>query len=231
MSGFTLIELLVAVGLLAIVSVLSWRGLDAVLQSRDRLVQESNDLRALTLTLSQLEEDLLQTWPIRNLSTRLVPLQVPQGIGTGGAPSQAIVLVREVARRGLPTRIQRVVYQVRDGVLARGFSEWQQGSTDGRVGGAVQSLVWQPVLSNVRAVHVRGWANNTWLGGEQLARMTAAPNLGVDGNPIPDDTSTSPEEVRASNQLRRDLAAIRGLQVIVELNDGQRFYRVFSTQD
>ena len=41
--------LLVAVALLAILAVLSWRGLDAVVQSRERLVTESDELRSLTL--------------------------------------------------------------------------------------------------------------------------------------------------------------------------------------
>ena len=66
-AGFTLIELLVAVALLAILAVLSWRGLDAVIQSRERLVTESDELRSLTLALAQLEEDLLGTWPMKNL--------------------------------------------------------------------------------------------------------------------------------------------------------------------
>ncbi len=229
--GFTLIELLVAVGLLAIVSILSWRGLDAVLQSRDRLVQESNELRSLTLALAQLEEDLLQTWPIRNLSTRLVPVQVPLGLGTGGASSQSIVLIREVARRGMATRMQRVVYQVRDGVLARGFSEWQQGSSAGQVGGAVQSLVWQPILPGVRAIRVRGWVNNTWLGGEDLARLTSAPNMAFGGGMIADVLQNTPDDVRANIDRQRQQAAVRGLELILERTDGQRFFRIYSTQD
>lgn len=72
-AGFTLIELLVAVALLAILAVLSWRGLDAVIQSRERLVTESDELRSLTLALAQLEEDLLGTWPVKNLGAASVP--------------------------------------------------------------------------------------------------------------------------------------------------------------
>ena len=69
-AGFTLIELLVAVALLAILAVLSWRGLDAVIQSRERLVTESDELRSLTLALAQLEEDLLGTWPVARPRSR-----------------------------------------------------------------------------------------------------------------------------------------------------------------
>ncbi|MBF1236316.1 MAG: prepilin-type N-terminal cleavage/methylation domain-containing protein, partial [Lautropia mirabilis] len=77
-AGFTLIELLVAVALLAILAVLSWRGLDAVIQSRERLVTESDELRSLTLALAQLEEDLLGTWPVKNLGGGIRPIRVVQ---------------------------------------------------------------------------------------------------------------------------------------------------------
>ena len=80
-AGFTLIELLVAVALLAILAVLSWRGLDAVIQSRERLVTESDELRSLTLALAQLEEDLLGTWPVKNLGSGIRPIRVATQIG------------------------------------------------------------------------------------------------------------------------------------------------------
>ena len=153
-AGFTLIELLVAVALLAILAVLSWRGLDAVIQSRERLVTESDELRSLTLALAQLEEDLLGTWPVKNLGGGIRPVRVVQDQGgAGGAASQSMMLVREIARTGRATRLQRVVYQVRDGRLERGFSEWQHSAgSGGQVGGAVQSLIWQPILMDVRSM-------------------------------------------------------------------------------
>ena len=83
-AGFTLIELLVAVALLAILAVLSWRGLDAVIQSRERLVTESDELRSLTLALAQLEEDLLGTWPVKNLGGGIRPIRVVQDQGGAG---------------------------------------------------------------------------------------------------------------------------------------------------
>jgi len=93
-AGFTLIELLVAVALLAILAVLSWRGLDAVIQSRERLVTESDELRSLTLALAQLEEDLLGTWPVKNLGGGIRPIRVVQDQGgAGGAASQSMMLV------------------------------------------------------------------------------------------------------------------------------------------
>ena len=250
-GGFTLIELLVAVALLAVLAILSWRGLDTVLQSRERLVTESNELRSLTLALAQLEEDLLQTWPVNGMGGGLVPIRVvvDQG-GAGGGTTQSLMLVREIARRGQPTRLQRVVYQVRDGRLERGFSEWQK-STDGRgsVGGSVQSLVWQPILPEVRSMRVRAWIRNNWVGGAQLEALTSRGNR-ADRQPndpynnaryqgLPGITATTPAEVRQNiEQMRRvyDLRreteeAITGIEVLVERTNGQRFLRIYSIRD
>ena len=202
-AGFTLIELLVAVALLAILAVLSWRGLDAVIQSRERLVTESDELRSLTLALAQLEEDLLGTWPVKNLGGGIRPIRVVQDQGgAGGAASQSMMLVREIARTGRATRLQRVVYQVRDGRLERGFSEWQRSTgSGGQVGGAVQSLIWQPILMDVRSMRVRGWVNNSWMGG---CRPTPAGTTRVGARTRTTPTATAPIPIcRPSRPPRR----------------------------
>lgn len=56
--GFTLIELLVAISLMALMTVLSWRGLDGVSRSQIRLQQQSDDVLALQATLAQWGADL-----------------------------------------------------------------------------------------------------------------------------------------------------------------------------
>lgn len=56
--GFTLIELLVAITLMALMTVLSWRGLDGVSRSQIRLQQQSDDVLALQATLAQWGADL-----------------------------------------------------------------------------------------------------------------------------------------------------------------------------
>ena len=66
-AGFTLLELLIAVSLMAVLAVLGWRGLESVLTTRDRIVRASDDLRALSVTFTQMEEDLRRAWPVRLL--------------------------------------------------------------------------------------------------------------------------------------------------------------------
>ncbi|MGE0798086.1 MAG: type II secretion system protein J [Lautropia sp.] len=177
--GFTLIELLVACALMAVLALLSWRGLDAVLQSRERLTVASDQLRSLTLAFSQLDEDLLRSWPVRNFDLGEPALRVTI---SGARNVQSLQLLRESNRTGFPTRVQRIVYEVRDGQLARGFSEWSRPTPEGfgggfgntgafaGAGGAVQSLVWQPILNDVRAIAFRGWVNGKgWLDAPTLS--------------------------------------------------------------
>lgn len=56
--GFTLIELLVAISLMALMAVLSWRGLDGISRSQSQLQQRSDDVQALQSTLGQWGADL-----------------------------------------------------------------------------------------------------------------------------------------------------------------------------
>ena len=56
--GFTLIELLVAISLMALMAVLSWRGLDGISRAQTQLQQRSDDVLALQATLGQWAADL-----------------------------------------------------------------------------------------------------------------------------------------------------------------------------
>lgn len=56
--GFTLIELLVAIGLMALMTVLSWRGLDGMTRAQTQLHQHSDEVLALQAALAQWGADL-----------------------------------------------------------------------------------------------------------------------------------------------------------------------------
>ncbi|MBV6274015.1 prepilin-type N-terminal cleavage/methylation domain-containing protein [Alcaligenaceae bacterium CGII-47] len=70
-QGFTLIEVLVALVLLSLLSVMSWRGLDAVDRAGSKLDARAEQVLALSRTLGQLERDIL---------LRAGPDIVPSGI-------------------------------------------------------------------------------------------------------------------------------------------------------
>jgi general secretion pathway protein J len=56
--GFTLIEVLVAIGLLALMAVMTWRGLDGISRAQLQLQQRSDEVQTLQATLSQWGADL-----------------------------------------------------------------------------------------------------------------------------------------------------------------------------
>jgi general secretion pathway protein J len=55
--GFTLIELLVAIVILALISVMAYRGLNAVIEARAHVAAESRKWRDLSLFFARLEDD------------------------------------------------------------------------------------------------------------------------------------------------------------------------------
>lgn len=57
-TGFTLIELLVAISLMALMALLSWRGLDGISRAQTHLQQRSDDVQTLQATLGQWGADL-----------------------------------------------------------------------------------------------------------------------------------------------------------------------------
>jgi general secretion pathway protein J len=60
-QGFTLIETLVGLALLALVSLMSWRGLDSMLRTQQRLAERGQSLASLQTALAQWNMDLDQS--------------------------------------------------------------------------------------------------------------------------------------------------------------------------
>src|SRR5471032_421874 len=56
-NGFTLVELLVAIGVLAMVAVLGWRGLDSIVRSREVLTSQLEQARGMQLAFAQMQSD------------------------------------------------------------------------------------------------------------------------------------------------------------------------------
>lgn len=57
-AGFTLIELLTALLILSLLAVMSWRGLDAVLDTRERVLGETGKWQAVAAFCTRFERDL-----------------------------------------------------------------------------------------------------------------------------------------------------------------------------
>ena len=77
--GFTLIEMLVAITILAIIALISWRGLDAVARSREAVSAEIASQRSLQTVFAQLDGDLRFVARDPAAATRLPGLLIEDG--------------------------------------------------------------------------------------------------------------------------------------------------------
>ncbi len=107
--GFTLIELLVAIGILAIVAVLGWRGLDGIVRARATLSEQMETTRGMQLAFAQMQSDCEHIVADKTVLGRTV-LQADNG---------RLTLVRNVYNDDEPSRLQVVSYRIVDGVLLR----------------------------------------------------------------------------------------------------------------
>ncbi len=100
--GFTLIEMLIAITLMAIVSLLSWRGLEAVARANERAIEDGEANQAILRTLGQLGRDLRErapdaAFPAEPVAAgvvvppRLLPGSLAVDASAGGAPVLNIV--------------------------------------------------------------------------------------------------------------------------------------------
>jgi general secretion pathway protein J len=237
--GFTLIELLIAAALLAVLAVLSWRGLDAVLASRRQIVASSDELRALMVAFSQLDEDLRRSWPVR-----LLKLQTPS-IGFTVSGEQAVAtleMLRESGAATEATQLQRVAWRLRDGRIERGFGAWSAVPGSGGAAGAAPppgfgagagpagggqvgaeagagGLIWQPVLIGVASLQMQGWvAGQGWIAAESLAgQLRGGMDTAAGTGTAPTPGTTIPR--------------VTGLLVRVVRTDGRVMQRILPVTD
>ncbi|KDB10720.1 hypothetical protein LIG30_4753 [Burkholderia sp. lig30] len=111
-KGFTLIEMLVAITLLAVIALLSWRGLSATIVGRDDIASSLANTRLLGRYFSQLQFDML------NLVTADEVFGPPLRI----RPNE-LVLVRHVGVGGGPAQVQVVRYRLNGRTLERSASQ------------------------------------------------------------------------------------------------------------
>ena len=223
-GGFTLIELLIATALMAVLALLAWRGLDAVLVSRERIVRESDELRSLTLAFAQLDEDLRKSWPVRLLRLDVPPINFTV---SGDEALPRLELLRESGGVTASTQIQAVAWRLRQGVLERGFGVWtlpgQAMSQAVGTGAAVSAdgLVWQPILNQVSALQMQGWiAGQGWIAAETLAGQLSAGGRA----PVQSGDGSQTAVVQAP-------VPVTGLQVRVVRDNGQVLQRTFPVKD
>lgn len=156
-GGFTLVELLVAIGILALVAVLGWRGLDGIVRSRAALTQQMEQTRGMQLAFAQMQSDG------EHLADAVLLGSGRQNIAAG---NDSLILVRMVFAENAAAHLQVVVYRIRNGVLTRQESAatrdlialdnlWRAALSETDTGAPVV------LQSDVTAMAVRVW-DGTW---------------------------------------------------------------------
>jgi general secretion pathway protein J len=204
--GFTLIELLIAIALMAVVSIMCWRGLDGVLRSRDWLVVQSDDLKGMSLGFAQMEDDLRRSWMTKQMKLNATTV----GFATSDAASNKVAasILRDGAQIA-PGQIQQVSYRIRDGVFERGFSRWVLPDPNtAKLSDNFQSLTWQPLFEKVDDVTWRVFVTGTgWVDAKNLTDPAAAVQI-VNKN-----------------------SAVLGLEMNLKRLDGTTLTRTFGIRD
>lgn len=98
-QGFTLIEVLVAISVMALMSLMAWRGLDGMVRTQSSLQTRSDDIRALQAGLAQWQTDLDQlaelpgtpSWSWDGNVLRLTRRTAAAPPEAGAAPSVRVV--------------------------------------------------------------------------------------------------------------------------------------------
>lgn len=177
--GFTLIELLVAIGILAMVAVLGWRGLDGIVRARSSLTEQMESTRGMQLAFAQLQSDCEHAADASILGRRPFLLQ----------NEGRITLVRTVFNENEPARLQVIAYRLVNGQLLRRESIatrdlvqldalWQAAVTDADT---TPPVVLQ---GGIEAMGVLVWQNGAWRAQVEAnlpAPVTSASALAVTG--------------------------------------------------
>jgi len=113
-SGLTLIELIVAVALLALLTVMAYRGLDSMTRANDRTLAESERWRAATLLLERFGADVSQ--PARRTVRGAAGAPLPAWWGRAMSEPDGADAQFEFSRKSPPGRDEsRLGYRLRGG--------------------------------------------------------------------------------------------------------------------
>jgi general secretion pathway protein J len=174
--GFTLVELLVAIGILAMVAVLGWRGLDGIVRARVALTDQMEMTRGMQLAFAQMQSDCEHAADATMLGRRPFLLQA----------DNRLTLVRTVFNENEPARLQVISYRLVDDRLIRRESNTTRDLVE-------LDALWQASVSDtdptppvtlqgkIDSMGVLVWQNNAWQKQPQATAQGGIVPSGVTG--------------------------------------------------
>ena len=161
-QGFTLIEVMVAIMLMALVSLIAWRGLDSVTRADQHLLASTEQTEALLRVLNQLQRDLSLRASVELNAPNTAQEQADKAAGL------AAVTVRSSDSKGFRLDVIRSAPVAGDGLQRVRW--WLKGDTLYRAAAAPRQRYPLPaakdgvvVLTGVSDLQVRVWeADKGW---------------------------------------------------------------------
>jgi general secretion pathway protein J len=156
--GFTLIELLVAIAIMAVIAVLSWRGLDQIIRGRQTITNAMEDERVFAQLFDQMRID-----------ARHAASDDETGQAAVSVSGSVLQIVREMVLPGEAPRLQVVRYRIANGRVIRYASppladmRELRGALNGGENGDWTAI---PLMGGVGAINARlyvpkfGWTTN-----------------------------------------------------------------------
>lgn len=107
-AGFTLIELLVAIAIMAVIAVLSWRGLDQIMRGRQTITNAMEDERVFAQMFDQMRIDARQAATDDEAGQPAVSVR-----------GNVLQIVRDLDAPGVAPRLEVVRYRIGNGRVVR----------------------------------------------------------------------------------------------------------------
>ncbi len=161
-QGFTLIEVMVAIMLMAVVSLIAWRGLDSVTRADQHLQASSEQTEVLLRALNQMQRDISLRASVELVATDVSQDEAPKTEGL------AAVIVRSSDSKGFRLDVIRSAPMAGDGLQRVRW--WLKGNSLYRAAAPTRDRYPLPaakdgvvVLTGVSDLQVRVWdADKGW---------------------------------------------------------------------
>ena len=176
-AGFTLIEVMVAIMLMAIVSLMAWRGLDSIARASAHLEDSTEQGAALLRALNQLERDIALHSAIREESG-LPSGDEPIRAGDSLPPGLALKRLSEI-----PLRLDIVRASPEPGAPLQRVRWWRQGKVLYRAASPSGDRLPLPPLAERVAVldDVSRFEIRAWVPGKGWTRLPARSKVRASG--------------------------------------------------